>query len=159
MKKNGFTLVELLAVIVLLSLLMVIAIPAALNMGSRVKEKTYDTKIDLMEQAAIDYGNNNAGLVRTSPQCDLSNVLDGENIKYPCIVKTVEELVNAGYLDYDEKEPKKIVTNPVNNYVINECNVYIYYKYERVYAKFDLKTCSQSKENYSDVNHNEYKQF
>ena len=64
MRKDGFTLVELLAVIVLLGLLMAIAVPSALTMSSKVKAKAYDTKIDLIESAAKTYGQSNLSLVR-----------------------------------------------------------------------------------------------
>ena len=37
--KNGFTLVELLAVIVILSLLIAIAVPSSITIGNKIKEK------------------------------------------------------------------------------------------------------------------------
>ena len=64
MKRNGFTLVELLAVIVLLGLLLALAVPNALKLRKNVTSKSYDTKIDLIEQAANSYGLSNLSLVR-----------------------------------------------------------------------------------------------
>ena len=39
MKKNGFTLVELLVTIVLISLIMAIAVPSSIAIGNRIKKK------------------------------------------------------------------------------------------------------------------------
>lgn len=64
MKNRGFTLVELIAVIVLLGLLMALAVPNAINLMKKVTGKSYTTKIDLIEDAAQSYGLSNIGLVR-----------------------------------------------------------------------------------------------
>ncbi len=73
MKKNGFTLVELLAVIVLLAILMVIAIPNAFKMASKVKNKAYTTKIELVEKAGQEFGQANLKLIREGTSMTNSN--------------------------------------------------------------------------------------
>lgn len=182
MKKNGFTLVELLVVIIILGLLMAIAIPSALNLAGRVKTKAYDTKIELIEKAAQTFGQANKGYVRQGTDlnngahytCKL-NIQDKEvtnismtaknysenaalgNEEYWCIKVTIQDLVNSGDLDYDEKnvcdgkcsdDQKKdydnVVVNPINKNIINKCDVYIYYKYNRVYTWFDKGNCDKS---------------
>ena len=45
MKKKGFTLVELLAVIAILSLLVVIALPNVMNMFNEAKQKSFETEL------------------------------------------------------------------------------------------------------------------
>lgn len=129
MKKNGFTLIELMCVLVLLALLMAIAIPSALKLGNKVKDRTYLTKIDLIEQAAVNFGESNKSLVRkgTNPtNLNQNNVCTfeydqatkdvlgvayesrsyDENLKlgantYWCSKITVAELVTNGSLDWD----------------------------------------------------------
>lgn len=129
-KKNGFTLVELLAVIILIGLLMALVIPSALKLSSKVKERAYATKIDLIEAAAKSYGQSNIGFIKkgTDPNntdrhytCKFTYNTDdtiksiaytlktysettplSEN-EYWCVRRTVADLVGAGDLDYDEK--------------------------------------------------------
>lgn len=177
MKKNGFTLVELLAVIVILGLLIAIAVPSALKLSNKVKEKSYSTKIDLIEQAAMNFGQSNlslikkgASLVDTSKSFTCKMTYDGDNItdivysnkaynptatlaenEFWCTKVLLEDLVDANDLDWDEegvcpecsdqKNYNNVIVNPATNYIMNKCVVYVYYKYNRVYAVFDKKKC------------------
>ena len=45
MKKKGFTLVELLAVIAILAILVIIALPNVLGMFQRAKKNTFTTEV------------------------------------------------------------------------------------------------------------------
>ncbi len=189
MKKNGFTLVELLAVIVLLALLMAIAVPSAFKLNSKVKGKAYTTKIDLIEQAANNYGQSNKSLIRTGTSVTDSSVhtlctfeYQDEKIssihqeqrpysetltltntatkkQYWCTKVSVDRLVGTNNLDWDEKNQCKenctdankeyydnIIVNPTTGYIINKCDIYIYYRNSRVYSYFDIDSCNQSSE-------------
>lgn len=55
MKKNGFTLVELLAVIALLGMLIAIAIPAYSKLSTKTKNNLYKEKVESIETAAVLY--------------------------------------------------------------------------------------------------------
>ena len=56
MKKKGFTLVELLAVIAILAILVVIAMPNVLGMFNSSKKSTFVTEVqNILKQAATDY--------------------------------------------------------------------------------------------------------
>ena len=63
MKKKGFTLVELLAVIFILSLILVIAVPSVNRYIKQSKEKAYDTQISTIIEAAQAYASANSGLL------------------------------------------------------------------------------------------------
>lgn len=78
-KQNGFTLVELLAVIVILAILIVIAVPNALRMSQSVKEKSYLTKIENIENAAKLYGENHLSTLKS---IQLSNGSDTKAFFY-----------------------------------------------------------------------------
>ena len=59
MKKEGFTLVELLAVIVILAVLLLLVTPSLFNSAKASREKSFKTKIGLIETSAIMYGQDN----------------------------------------------------------------------------------------------------
>ena len=186
-KQNGFTLVELLAVIVILAILIVIAVPNALRMSTNVKEKSYLTKIDNIENVAKIYGenhlttlksiqttasgdkafyyfkiNSNKEIEEVSPTDFTNKDPDYTYESWQTIKLHIVDLVNANNLSYDYKnqcgtldknnnKPTECtafydnqVTNPVTDYVINYCNVYVYYKYNRVYSFFDRESCDET---------------
>ena len=53
--KKGFTLVEVLAVIVVLSIIAVIIFPKISNSTSKAKDKAYDVQINALKEAAKKY--------------------------------------------------------------------------------------------------------
>ena len=65
MKKKGFTLVELLAVIAILAILVIIALPNVLSMFNSAKKSTFKTEVQsIFKQAQTDFINdsiNNSG--------------------------------------------------------------------------------------------------
>lgn len=64
--KKGFTIVEILAVIVVLAILMVIATPVITGTSSNAKKKTYETMTSMIESAAILYGQDNYRTLKDS---------------------------------------------------------------------------------------------
>ena len=181
MKNKGFTLVEVLAVIVVIGLLMVLTIPNIMKMSRSTKEKAYLTKIDLIETSARQYASNQSVLreLKASSKCyklteddktgEVSAITEGtlgETDCYPGLVFTVEDLVQAHELNWDKENEcvgcpnesyfNNVVINPRNNNIINKCYIYVYYKYNNPYAYFDRNTCDNAKNNISEVNGNEY---
>lgn len=67
MKKNsGFTIVELVAVIVVLSALMAFTIPVITSSSQSSKQKTYETKIDMIKNGGVMYGQDNYRSISTT---------------------------------------------------------------------------------------------
>ena len=109
MKNNkGFTLVELLAVIVVLSLVMIIAIPAITKNTSSAKEAILKTKVNLIVDEAVIWGEDNLNYFLTSNKGPLKSC-NGEDI-ITCEI-TFNDLAEAGYIKYDNEE-EKLITDP-----------------------------------------------
>ena len=77
--KKGFTLVELMAVIVVLAIIIAIAVPSYAKIKKNIEEKNYKNKVNLIEIAAEKYS---------------------EDTHYETVF--VEDLIKAGYLDADD---------------------------------------------------------
>lgn len=59
MKNKGFTLTELLAVIVVLGIIVAIAVPSYFVITNNTKRQLYQNKIDLIKTQAIKYAEDN----------------------------------------------------------------------------------------------------
>ena len=108
----GFTLVELLAVIVILGVLALITFPIIDGTIKNSKEKALESTIKSIEDAAYNYSVKN----------DI-----GYQLYYKKI--TLEELSTAGLL---EKE----IIDPVTNNKMNGC---VLYKWDEVYKQYEFK--------------------
>lgn len=92
MKNNkGFTLIELIATILVLALILGITIYVALNVIKKGKEKTYNITKNEVETNADNY--------LTENNQRLFYLIKDEDTEYQCI--TVENLIDYGYLDND----------------------------------------------------------
>lgn len=137
MKNNrGFTLVEIISVIVLLGLIIGIAVPAVTFASANIKKKTLQTKVDNIEQAAILYGQNNRE--NFTATCNSSGQpcagVTGECSCYNSIV-TVGQLATEDFIKYDEGEgiEGKII-NSISDENMTSCEIQIYRKYGKIYA-------------------------
>ncbi len=103
MKSNkGFTLVEILVVIAILSLLIIIAIPASQAINSKIKKKLYQTKINLAESAGVLWAQDNQNCFTTVGTCEeFDSTCNKSNGEVICEISLIT-LANAGYLDYDK---------------------------------------------------------
>lgn len=119
MKKNGFTLVELLAVIALLAILATLAVTSAINVSINLKEDMYCEKLDFIETAAKQYG---------------SSIYEpGMNVEL-----TISELVKLGALKKDQDVAGSYVLDPRDNSSMDQIKVRIYAKNKRAYAHVNV---------------------
>ena len=97
-QKKGFTLVELLAVIVILAIVLIIAVPGVLSIINKTKDNAYDRQVDMIKNAAKNYVTAN------------TITWSGENPKSTLV--TLDMLQTGGYLDkkiVDPRDKKEIL--------------------------------------------------
>ena len=132
MNKKGFTLVELLAVILILSLLALLASTSITNVVRNSKSDLYNSQIKMIELAAESWGNENIELLPDSGECKfvtLSNLkeygLIDSHIKNP---KTNKEFNNDMIIKISANTSKNgelKTTYEVDSKNINECEAAI----------------------------------
>lgn len=136
MNKEGFTLVELLGVIVILSVVMLLGTVSINAIVDGIRKNMLETKIDSIEEAAVYYGQNNMK--------ELTETCTVNEIEYKfCVEKTVQELLDAKALESEEKDENGniILKNNVTNASMNDDTILIYKKNNRIYAVMkDIKS-------------------
>ncbi len=113
-RQRGFTLIELIAVLVILTIIMSIAIPSISASIERSKEKQRNAKIKIMESAAEIYIVDRKSLITSSS----------------CYVK-IDELISSTLINADDK------IDPTTNSDFGGC--ILYNKLEGTYSYQD--TC------------------
>ena len=153
MKDRGFTLVELLAVIVIISLITVVAVPSALTFQQNMNMKMFCSKVQSIESAAKQYGND----FYTTLEEDVTGKIATDTLgigcgnRGQCFKVNVNLLLLKKYL----KKEKNNTTNAVDEFYdprdftsMLENRVYIYMEDNRVYSRFvymsrdDLELCN-----------------
>ena len=133
---NAFTLVELLAVIVILAVIALIATPIVKKSIDNSKEQALKETINSIERAAYNYGYQN----------DI-----GYSTEYKKL--TLDELINKGFLKGD-------IINPVTNEKMNGCVLYRWnetnnqyeFKYEIECPKYPESLITVLLEHYNESN-------
>ncbi len=105
-KNKGFTLVELLAVIVVLSLLIVFAVPSVLNILVSTKTKTYEENRRVVLDGALTYGLRELELTVCAENFKPTSVDSTSTLG--CTKKvTIKELKNRGYIEDNKNNCKE----------------------------------------------------
>lgn len=138
MKKNGFSLVELLAVIVILSIIMSMAGFGVMRIRNNSLNDLLNSKKKDLVAAAILYGQDNQ---------DKLNKCNIDGLDY-CTYVTVKDLIDDGYYTSKESNSKgeKVLINNVTNRSMLCDKIVIYKKNNRVYARFDGELLSNTSE-------------
>lgn len=118
MKKKGFTLIELMGVIVLIGVIAVIAVPVVKETIKSSRQKSYDRQVDFIVKSAKNWSTTNTDLLPdegsilvTLETLKREGFLENKNIRNPidneqmngCVVVTYNENYNQYEYNYDEK--------------------------------------------------------
>lgn len=98
--RNGFTLIEILAVLIVLSLLIVLAVPSYTSIYSSIKRQTYHSKITELNAAAQKYGSTIKDEVKDAPN--------------HCKTIEIPDLIKGGYI-VSEDERREEIIDPTTN--------------------------------------------
>lgn len=108
-KRNGFTLLELLAVIIVLAIIALIAVPTVIGIINKVKEKAYDKQVQVIEEAARTWSVTNKDKLPYTPSPTkfilgldrlISDGLLANNIKNP---KTGKNMAGCVLITYNSE--------------------------------------------------------
>lgn len=113
--KKGFTLTELLATIVILSVVITIAVPAVIGVSNMIKQNMYESKVKLILQNAKLYGED-------------QNVTSETRIK-------VSDLCGK-YITRDDGLESGCLKNPKDNNLMDSCEIVLTNPNGRVVASW-----------------------
>lgn len=138
MSKKGFSLVELLAVIVILGVVMTIGSISIATVRQKIDKNMFENKIEFVIQAGKNWGNNNkaelieAGNVKEMTIADLiaDGVLKTEELE----VKDESSYICGKEIEKDGKKFCHVITNSIDGSVVNNLKIKIHMKHNRVYA-------------------------
>lgn len=124
MNNKGFTLIELMATIMLLSVIMTIGTVSVVSAIKTSKEKSYDVLVSNIKTAAKSF----------YEECENSNIIETEIPGDKCKINTTdnsliisyETLLDYGFLKSSSKdEAGKKIENPKDNSSLNDCMILV----------------------------------
>ena len=149
MNRKGFTLVEILAVLVLIALVTVLAVTGTNSVNKRSKERLLNTKIVTAEEGLKAWNNDNENCFRsndavrcmigmnfTCEKADSVNccMVDSHNSNLLNCSVTFGTLASANIIKYDDII-NEIVKNPVDGSSLNDRLIrFIYDKNNRIFT-------------------------
>ncbi|MDD2208026.1 MAG: prepilin-type N-terminal cleavage/methylation domain-containing protein [Bacilli bacterium] len=122
---KGFTMVELLTVIILLAGIMIIAIPSYLGVAENIKEKSLENKADVITQSTLKFAK--LHLIDDIKPASNTCTLEKNCCKYYDLYNFVLEY--GLYTSEDEDDEGLVVINPVTDTKLSGV-VRIYYDKE-----------------------------
>ena len=151
MKNNkGFTLVEILAVLVLISLMMVIIVPNVQKVALNSKIKLCKSKINLAEESINLWARDNYKCFEKTDGCNILSNCQTNNDTIKC-ESTFKTLAENNLLNYDKNiKNTNYVINPINNGNMNDTKIFIEFNKQTKQTKSYLdksiedKICSKN---------------
>lgn len=144
LNNKGFTLIEIMAAIILLAIVMSVTTVSVISFINASKEKSYDLLVSEIKTGLENYYTeckNQAIMGDSGIRChrkdtDSYEIFDIDDNKGYI---TIEDLVTYGFLKSSEKESgNKVIKNPKTNEVINDCKYKIYLKSSSDNYRYDI---------------------
>ena len=157
MKNNkGFTFVEILAVLVLISLMMVIIVPNVQKVALNSKIKLCKSKINLAEESINLWARDNYKCFEKTDGCNILSNCQTNNDTIKC-ESTFKTLAENNLLNYDKNiKNTNYVINPINNGNMNDTKIFIEFNKKNKQVKSYIddtlvdKVCSKNASDYND---------
>lgn len=157
MKNNkGFTFVEILAVLVLISLMMVIIVPNVQKVALNSKIKLCKSKINLAEESINLWARDNYKCFEKTDGCNILSNCQTNNDTIKC-ESTFKTLAENNLLNYDKNiKNTNYVINPINNGNMNDTKIFIEFNQKNKQVKSYIddtlvdKVCSKNASDYND---------
>lgn len=139
MNKKGFTLVELMAVIVLISIIALVGVTSITGVRKQMDKKLFEEKLNSAISSAEKWGEDNKDMLDTTKTIgqliangyyESEEAVNPKLYNYKCDGEDNKDPI--GYLDGELC--KNIVTNNVDSLIVNEISIKIFTKNNRVYA-------------------------
>ena len=132
MNKKGFTLVELLSVIVLLGVVLTLGTVGVASIKKRINDNMFTSKLDYILTAAKTWGGDHKDLIN------------------PAKSITVQELINAKYLKTEERnsDNKAAVLYDNDKTSVNNLEIKVTFENNRIYAGIEQ---SKAQTKYSTI--------
>ncbi len=156
LNNKGFTLVEVLAVIVILGVLATIMVPAATNMIGDNKEKQYKNLEKTILSSAKVYMSDHRYNITLEGSCNISETRTIRSIKIkenPDVIHEINNQIKIRYL-IEDNDLQENIKNPINNKTLDINNSYIYVEYscktrDYIYGScfIDDDKCTDDKKN------------
>ena len=138
MNKKGFTLVELISVVVLLSIILILVIPAYTQIEGQIKNSNLKNKKSMISNAMLEYANTNL-LDKLKPLGQT-----GTNELYYSLDYIIANNIFAA--SETDSQGNKMFLNPITNDKLYGCIKVTYYV-----NKFEVKTEFIDKNNQAEM--------
>ena len=127
--KKGFTLVELLSIIVILSMIIVIGVPTYQSSSKKAKEKMYRTKLDNANQSGKLWAIDNMECFKTNSCTDKITPIEcdqeGFGANDSCYSISLKTLAKEGYYKFDDNNEN--IINPIDKSLMNDVQIVLVY--------------------------------
>ena len=110
MNKNGYTMVELLAVIAIIGLIFTIGIVSYSSLINRSNEAVYESYIDGMHEAAITYVMDNPLSDKSSKKITINELINSGKIDYINNPKDSNDKCSNSYIDVNRKDINGVIS-------------------------------------------------